>query len=131
MPPILPPQDGSLPRQGKVPCSFAADVEAREGRIMAIHRSRGPRSTRRHKITRRRWNRSTSWYLVVTEDKMISARCTTLNVKTCRPTVVFQGRGSHAIYVSQQRLWPRYIERAAAEVQARRSLKCHGPRRAA
>ena len=65
------------------------------------------------------WKHKPSWYLLVTDDKMIPIAAQRLMAKRAGSTVVEVG-GSHAIYVSQPEAVASLIERAAAEVQARR-----------
>jgi len=119
-PPILPPQDGFLfLDKAKFPASFAADVEPEKAAFMADSQVPWGVEALSGTITSPAWSSKPSWYLVVTEDKMIPPAAQRLMSKRAGSTVV-EVAGSHAIYVSQPEAVASLIERAAAEVQARR-----------
>ena len=120
MPPILPHQDGFLfLDKAKFPASFAADVEPEKAAFIADSQVPWGVEALSGTITRPEWSSKPSWYLVVTEDKMIPLAAQRLMSKRAGSTVV-EVAGSHAIYVSQPEAVASLIERAAAEVQARR-----------
>jgi pimeloyl-ACP methyl ester carboxylesterase len=115
VPPILPPQDGYLfLDKAKFPASFAADVEAERAAFMADSQVPWGVEALSGTITKPAWKSKPSWYLVVTEDKMIPPAAQRLMAKRAGSTVV-EVAGSHAIYVSQPTAVAALIERAAAE----------------
>ncbi len=61
------------------------------------------------------WKTKPSWYLVVTEDKMIPPLAQRFMSKRAGSTVV-EVAGSHAIYVSQPNAVAKLIETAAKAV---------------
>jgi len=120
VPPILPPQDGFLfLDKAKFPASFAADVEPEKAAFMADSQVPWGLEALSGAITDPAWKHKPSWYLLVTDDKMIPIAAQRLMAKRAGSTVV-EVAGSHAIYVSQPEAVASLIERAAAEVQARR-----------
>jgi pimeloyl-ACP methyl ester carboxylesterase len=113
VPPILPPQDGFLfLDRAKFPASFAADVDPEKAAFMAdsqvpwgVEALSGP-------ISEPAWRTKPSWYLVVTEDKMIPPDAQRAMSKRAGSKVV-EVKGSHAIYVSQPKVVAALIEEAA------------------
>src|SRR6266446_4977130 len=72
VPPILPPQDGYLfLDKAKFSASFAADVDADKAAFMADSQVPWGVGAVSGTITEPAWKAKPSWYLVVTEDKMI------------------------------------------------------------
>ena len=72
VPPILPPQNGYLfLDQGKFRASFAADVSEAKAAFMADSQVPWGVVALSGSITEPAWKTKPSWYLVVTEDKMI------------------------------------------------------------
>src|SRR5436309_8112465 len=72
VPPILPPQDGYLfLDRAKFPASFAADVDAEKAAFMADSQVPWGVEARSGKISEPAWRTKPSWYLIVTDDKMI------------------------------------------------------------
>ncbi len=115
VPPILPPQDGYLfLDKAKFPASFAADVEAEKAAFMADSQVPWGLEALSGAITKPAWKSKPSWYLVVTEDKMIPLAAQRFMSKRAGSKVVEVG-GSHAIYVSQPAAVAALIERAAKE----------------
>jgi len=115
VPPILPPQDGFLLLdKAKFPASFAGDVEADKAAFMADSQVPWGLEALGGAITKPAWKSKPSWYLVVTEDKMIPVAAQRLMSKRAGSKVVEVG-GSHAIYVSQPKAVADLIKRAAAE----------------
>ena len=101
VPPFLPPHDGFLLLdRAKFRASFAADLRADAAAFMADSqvpwRLDGLAGAVRHPA----WKSKPSWYLVATEDRMISPDAQRAMSKRAGSTVV-EVSGSHAIYVSQ------------------------------
>src|SRR5437764_14367166 len=72
VPPILPPQDGYLLLdKAKFPASFAGDVDAEKAAFMADSQVPWGVEALSGTITEPAWKTKPSWYLIVTEDKMI------------------------------------------------------------
>jgi pimeloyl-ACP methyl ester carboxylesterase len=127
VPPILPPQDGFLfLDRAKFPASFAADVESEKAAFMAGSQVPWGLEALSGTITKPAWSSKPSWYLVVTEDKMIPVAAQRLMSKRAGSTVV-EVAGSHAIYVSQPKAVASLIERAAAETPLRRKAEARRP----
>jgi pimeloyl-ACP methyl ester carboxylesterase len=115
VPPILPPQDGFLfLDKAKFPAAFAGDVEADKAAFMADSQVPWGLEALGGAITKPAWKSKPSWYLVVTEDKMIPVAAQRLMSKRAGSKVVEVG-GSHAIYVSQPKAVADLIKKAAAE----------------
>jgi len=118
VPPILPPQDGFLfLDKAKFPASFAGDVEAEKAAFMAD--SQVPWGVRALSgtISEPAWKTKPSWYLVVTEDRMIPPAAQRIMARRAGSTVV-EVKGSHAIYVSQPQAVAALIEKAATGAKA-------------
>jgi pimeloyl-ACP methyl ester carboxylesterase len=117
-PPILPPQEGYLfLDKAKFPASFAADVDPEEAAFMADSQVPWGVEALSGTITEPAWKTKPSWYLVVTEDKMIPPAAQRVMAKRAGAAVV-EVKGSHAIYVSQPAAVADLIEQAANGVQA-------------
>jgi len=118
VPPILPPQEGYLfLDKAKFPASFAADVDPEEAAFMADSQVPWGVEALSGTITEPAWNTKPSWYLMVTEDKMIPPVAQRAMAKRAGAAVV-EVKGSHAIYVSQPAAVADLIEQAANGVQA-------------
>ena len=118
VPPILAPQDGFLfLDKAKFPASFAADVEPEEAAFMANSQVPWGLEALGGTITEPAWKAKPSWYLVVTEDKMIPPAAQRVMAKRAGAKVV-EVEGSHAIYVSQPAAVADPIEQAANSVKA-------------
>ena len=118
VPPILPPQDGFLfLDKAKFPASFAADVEPEEAAFMADSQVPWGLEALGGAITEPAWKTKPSWYLVVTEDKMIPPAAQRIMAKRAGAKVT-ETKGSHAIYVSQPAAVADLIEQAANGVKA-------------
>ena len=118
VPPILPPQDGYLfLDKAKFPASFAADVDAEKAAFMADSQVPWGVEALSGTISEPAWKTKPSWYLVVTEDKMIPPAAQRSMSKRAGSTVV-EVKGSHAIYVSQPGAVAALIEQAAKGVKA-------------
>jgi pimeloyl-ACP methyl ester carboxylesterase len=117
-PPILPPQDGFLfLDKAKFPAAFAADVQAEKAAFMADSQVPWGVAALSGTISEPAWRTKPSWYLIVTEDKMIPPDAQRFMSKRAGSTVV-ETKGSHAIYVSQPSAVAALIEQAARKVKA-------------
>src|SRR5438876_949860 len=115
-PPILPPQDGFLfLDKAKFPASFAADVEAEKAAFMADSQVPWGVNALSGTISQAAWRTKPSWYLIVTQDKMIPPPAQHFMAKRAGSTVV-EVAGSHAIYVSQPTVVAKLIESASKGV---------------
>jgi len=101
VPPILPPQAGFLfLDKAKFPASFAADVDPEKAAFMADSQVPWGVEALSGTVSTAAWRSKPSWYLVVTDDKMIPPPAQRFMSKRAGSTVV-EVPGSHAIYVSQ------------------------------
>jgi len=117
VPPILPPQEGFLfLDKAKFPASFAGDVDAEKAAFMADSQVPWGVAAPSGEISEPAWRVKPSWYLVVTEDKMIPPDAQRAMAKRAGSTVV-ETKGSHAIYVSQPGTVFSLIEQAAKSVK--------------
>ena len=113
VPPILPPQDGFLFLDKKAfPASFAGDVEPEKAAFMADSQVPWGIEAINGAISEPAWRTKPSWYLVVTEDKMIPPDAQRAMSRRAGSKVV-EVKGSHAIYVSQPKVVAALIEEAA------------------
>ena len=113
VPPILPPQDGYLfLDRTKFRASFAADVSADAAAFMADSQVPWGLEALNGAITEPAWKTKPSWYLVLTEDRMIPPDAQRAMSKRAGSSVV-EIKGSHAVYVSQPRAVADLIEKAA------------------
>jgi pimeloyl-ACP methyl ester carboxylesterase len=118
VPPIMPPQDGFLLLdRAKFAASFAADVEAAKAAFMADSQVPWGLAALNGTISEPAWKKKPSWYLVVTEDRMIPPDAQRAMAKRAGCTIV-EVKGSHAIYVSRPDAVAALIEKAAGEVKA-------------
>ena len=114
VPPILPPKDGYLfLDKAKFPASFAGDVDAETAAFMADSQVPWGLGALDGKIGEPAWKTKPSWYLVVTDDKMIPPPAQRLMSKRAGSTVV-EVPGSHAIYVSNPQAVAALIVKAAS-----------------
>ena len=117
VPPILPPQDGYLfLDRAKFPASFAADVNAEKAAFMADSQVPWGVEALNGKNSEPAWKAKPSWYLIVTDDKMIPPDAQRSMSKRAGSTVV-EVKGSHAIYVSQPEAVAALVEKAAKSVK--------------
>jgi pimeloyl-ACP methyl ester carboxylesterase len=113
VPPILPPQDGFLFLDKKAfLASFAGDVEPEKAAFMADSQVPWGIEAINGAISEPAWRTKPSWYLVVTEDKMIPPDAQRAMSRRAGSKVV-EVKGSHAIYVSQPQAVAAVIEEAA------------------
>lgn len=116
-PPILPPQNGLIYLdKAKFRDSFAADVDADKAAFMATSQVPSTIAALDGKITEPAWKTKPSWYLLVTEDKMIPPSAQASMAKRAGSKVV-ETHGSHAIYVSRPDVVASLIETAANGVR--------------
>ncbi len=116
-PPILPPQEGFLfLDKAKFPASFAGDVDGEKAAFMADSQVPWNVAAPSGEISAPAWKAKPSWYLVVTEDKMIPPDAQRTMAKRAGSTVV-EVKGSHAIYVSKPGSVASLIEQAAKSVK--------------
>ena len=117
-PPIMPPQGGVLFLDNKkFAASFAADVDPEKAAFMADSQVPWGVEALGGEITEPAWRTKPSWYLVVTEDKMIPPDAQRAMSKRAGSHVV-EVKGSHAIYVSRPEPVAALIEQAAKSVKA-------------
>src|ERR1700680_1880427 len=117
VPPILPPQDGYLfLDRAKFPASFAADVNAEKAAFMADSQVPWGVEALNGKISEPAWKAKPSWYLIVTDDKMIPPDAQRSMSKRAGSTVV-EVKGSHAIYLSQPEAVAALVEKPAKSVK--------------
>jgi pimeloyl-ACP methyl ester carboxylesterase len=113
-PPILPPHDGFLflDRQ-KFASAFAGDVKPEIANFMANSQVPWGLEAASAGATAAAWKTKPSWYLLTTEDHMISPDLQRFMSKRAGSRVV-EIKGSHAIYVSHPEAVASIIEQAAA-----------------
>ena len=113
VPPILPPKDGFLLLdREKFPTSFAGDVEKGRAAFMADSQVPWGVEALSGAISEPAWKNKPSWYLLVTDDRMIPIAAQRLMAKRAGSTTAEVG-GSHAIYVSQPKSVAEIIVKAA------------------
>jgi len=113
VPPILPPKDGFLLLdREKFPASFAGDVENAKAAFMADSQVPWGVEALSGTISEPAWRNKPSWYLLVTDDRMIPIAAQRLMAKRAGSTTAEVG-GSHAIYVSQPKPVAEIIVKAA------------------
>ncbi len=121
-PPILPPVDGFLfLGREKFADSFAADVPAREAAFMADSQVPWGVEALGGTISDPAWRRKPSWYLIVTDDRMIPPPAQRMMAERTGATST-EVPGSHAIYVSQPGAVASLITQAARSVRPATSL---------
>jgi pimeloyl-ACP methyl ester carboxylesterase len=112
VPPILPPQDGYLfLDRSKFAASFAADVESAKAQFMADSQVPWGLDALNGVVSKAAWRDKPSWYLLVTDDRMIPIAAQRQMSKRAGSKVKEVG-GSHAIYVSQPKAVAALIEEA-------------------
>ena len=117
-PPILPPQDGFLfLDKAKFPASFAADVDPEKAAFMADSQVAWGLGAISGTISGAAWRTKPSWYLIVTEDKMIPPPAQRFMSQRAGATVD-EVAGSHAIYVSRPDAVAAIIKKAAGAARA-------------
>jgi pimeloyl-ACP methyl ester carboxylesterase len=116
VPPILPPRNGYLfLDKAKFAASFAGDVDANTAEFMANSQVPWGVDALAGRITDPAWKTKPSWYLQVTDDRMIPiAAQRFMSARASSKTT--EVPGSHAIYVSNPRAVASLIETAANSV---------------
>jgi len=118
VPPILPPKDGFLLLdREKFPASFAGDVEKGKAGFMADSQVPWGVEALSGAISEPAWRNKPSWYLLVTDDRMIPIAAQRLMAKRAGSTTAEVG-GGHAIYVSQPKPVAEIIVKAAKTAKA-------------
>lgn len=113
VPPILPPKEGYLfLDKEKFAASFAADVEPETADFMANSQVPWGIEALNGQVTNPAWKTKPTWYLLVTDDKMIPLPAQRAMCDRAGATSTQVG-GSHAIYVSNPRAVASLIETAA------------------
>jgi pimeloyl-ACP methyl ester carboxylesterase len=113
VPPILPPIDGYLfLDKEKFPAAFAGDVDAGAAAFMADSQVPWGVNALGGEITNPAWKSKPSWYLLVTDDRMIPLPAQRFMSERAGSTTM-QVPGSHAIYVSNPQAVATLIEMAA------------------
>ena len=113
VPPILPPTDGFLfLDKTKFAASFAGDVDAEKAAFMADSQVPWGVQALAGEISEPAWKSKPSWYLLVTEDRMIPPPAQRFMSERAGSTVA-EVAGSHAIYVSQPNAVAALIKQAA------------------
>ena len=113
-PPILPPINGYLfLDRDKFAASFAADVTAQEAAFMADSQVPWGLEALGGVVTKAAWHTKPSWYLYVTEDRMIPPAAQASMAQRIG-AMIAETPGSHAIYVSQPGVVADLIKKAAA-----------------
>jgi pimeloyl-ACP methyl ester carboxylesterase len=113
-PPILPPRDGYLfLDKAKFPQAFAGDVDASTAEFMADSQVPWGVDALAGQITNPAWKTKPSWYLHVTDDRMIPIAAQRFMRERAGSTAT-EVPGSHAIYVSNPRAVAEIIETAAS-----------------
>ncbi|WP_114240591.1 alpha/beta hydrolase [Dyella sp. C9] len=117
-PPILPPKDGFLMLDSaKFAASFAGDLPPQKAQFMANSQVPWGVAALSGTITQAAWKTKPSWYLLVTDDKMIPIGAQRMMAKRANATTK-EVPGSHAIYVSNPKAVAALIEQAAKKVQS-------------
>jgi len=113
VPPILPPKDGYLfLDKTKFAASFAGDVDASTADFMAHSQVPWGLDALGGQITDPAWKTKPSWYLLVTDDRMIPLPAQRFMCERAGATST-QVPWSHAIYVSNPSAMADLIETAA------------------
>ena len=117
-PPILPPVDGFLfLDRDKFAASFAGDVAPAVAAFMADSQVPWGVDALAGSISEPAWRSKRSWYLLVTDDRMIPLPAQRAMAERAGATVT-EVPGSHAIYVSNPAAVAAVIAQAAATVTA-------------
>jgi pimeloyl-ACP methyl ester carboxylesterase len=116
VPPILPPTNGYLfLDKAKFAASFAGDVDAKIAEFMADSQVPWGVDALAGSITEPAWRTKPSWYLLVTDDRMIPIAAQRFMSERAGSRTS-EVPGSHAIYVSNPRAVATLIETAASAV---------------
>lgn len=115
-PPILPPRDGYLfLDREKFHDSFAADLSAQDAAFLADSQVPFGLDALGGTVSEAAWRQKPTWYLRVTEDRMIPPEAQASMADRIGATVL-ETPGSHAVYVSRPEVVADIIRSAAAAV---------------
>jgi pimeloyl-ACP methyl ester carboxylesterase len=118
VPPIAPPVDGFLfLDKEKFAASFAGDVDPEAARFMADSQVPWGLNALNGTVTNAAWRTKPSWYLRVTDDRMIPIAAQRFMCERAGADAT-EVPGSHAIYVSNPEAVATLIETAASEALA-------------
>jgi len=118
VPPILPPKDGFLfLDKEKFAASFAGDVDKKTAAFMADSQVPWGVEALGGQISTPAWKSKPSWYLLVTDDRMIPIAAQRTMSKRAGATTS-EVPGSHSIYVSNPKAVAALVEKAARTVKA-------------
>jgi pimeloyl-ACP methyl ester carboxylesterase len=113
VPPILPPRNGYLfLDKATFPAAFAGDVDAKTAQFMADSQVPWGMDALSGQVTDPAWKTKPSWYLLVTDDKMIPLPAQRFMAQRAGSTTT-EVPGSHAIYVSNPQAVATLIETVA------------------
>ncbi|MGX9432596.1 MULTISPECIES: alpha/beta hydrolase [Bradyrhizobium] len=111
-PSFTPPKEGYLFQdKAKMAAAFGADVDSKTAGFWADSQVPFGLEANNAVVTEPAWKKKPSWYLVATDDKMISAP-TQRRMANRAGSKVVEVPGSHAIYVSNPRAVGGLIEQA-------------------
>lgn len=116
VPPILPPRDGFLlldPQ--KFAAAFAADVPRHKANFMAASQVPWGVAALTGVVTTPAWRSKPSWYLLASEDRMISPVAQRKMARRAGSTLQ-EAAGSHAIYISRADAVASLIGKAVAAI---------------
>jgi len=114
VPPILPPKGEYLfLDRSKFAASFAADVDPKTAEFMAISQAPWGIDALGGQISEAAWKTKPSWYLRVTDDRMIPIAAQRFMSERAGSKTM-EVPGSHAIYVSNPRAAATIIQAAAS-----------------
>ncbi|HTA74698.1 MAG TPA: alpha/beta hydrolase [Gemmatimonadaceae bacterium] len=118
VPPILPPIDGFLfLDRTQFAASFAGDVDPEAARFMADSQVPWGLNALNGTVTNAAWRTKPSWYLRVTDDRMIPIAAQRFMCERAGADAT-EVPGSHAIYVSNPKAVATLIETAATQCHA-------------
>jgi pimeloyl-ACP methyl ester carboxylesterase len=118
VPPILPPIDGFLfLDRTQFAASFAGDVDPEAARLMADSQVPWGLNALNGAVTNAAWRTKPSWYLRVTDDRMIPIAAQRFMCERAGADAT-EVPGSHAIYVSNPKAVATLIETAANQCHA-------------
>ncbi|MFE3202361.1 alpha/beta fold hydrolase [Embleya sp. NPDC059237] len=113
LPPILPPLGGYLfLDRGRFADAFAADIPVQEAAFLADSQVPWGLGALGGMVTKAAWRAKPSWYLKVTDDRMIPPAAQAAMARRIGATVV-ETPGSHAIHVSRPDVVAELVKRAA------------------
>jgi pimeloyl-ACP methyl ester carboxylesterase len=122
VPPILPPVNGYLfLDKAQFRASFAADVTEAQAAFMADSQVPWGVNALAGSISEPAWRTKPSWYLVATEDRMISPPAQR-QMATRAGATVAEAAGSHAIYVSKPEAVAALIAKAAKSMSPKMAV---------